>query len=412
MFNRVLSPGGDRASHENAQGPRAAASGSDVGRGVDLARLISWDTPLAWFEAVAIVQELCAVLVSTRAGGGEAGLEPEDVAITPGGTVEVRGGIGQGMPAVGQVAHLLLALLEEAPSLPVQLRLMALQEVSPAPTGVTLRDWSARLAAFERPGRQRAIRDVYERFMQLPVRQPKPPPKVPARKRAAAAGPRWWNSPKARNAAVSIALLVAAGLAAAWLWSVVVPMLSGGRDRPQGDAKATAGDEASLSAAAAERIRAAAFRIWGASAARQAAPAPDAALAGQPLVVVVPEVLPSAPPFEAAAEPRAPDVAAGTHAVAADATVYSVGDTAVVPPALLRPRLPTRPSTGVREENLPQVELLVSPSGEVESVKLLTQPAGVMSTMMLSAIKTWRFEPAASEGHPVRYRLRLRLTNQ
>jgi outer membrane biosynthesis protein TonB len=58
------------------------------------------------------------------------------------------------------------------------------------------------------------------------------------------------------------------------------------------------------------------------------------------------------------------------------------------------------------------VELLVSPTGEVESVKLLTQPARVMSAMMLSAIKTWRFAPASHDGRPVRYRLLLRLTNE
>jgi len=36
----------------------------------------------------------------------------------------------------------------------------------------------------------------------------------------------------------------------------------------------------------------------------------------------------------------------------------------------------------------------------------------VKSAMMLSAIKTWRFEPAKRGGQPVRYRLLMRLTNQ
>ena len=54
----------------------------------------------------------------------------------------------------------------------------------------------------------------------------------------------------------------------------------------------------------------------------------------------------------------------------------------------------------------------MSPSGDVESVKLVTPSAGVHSAMMLSAIKTWHFQPASRDGHPVRYRLTLRLTNQ
>ena len=42
----------------------------------------------------------------------------------------------------------------------------------------------------------------------------------------------------------------------------------------------------------------------------------------------------------------------------------------------------------------------------------MTQSAGVMPSMMLSAIKNWRFEPAKRGGQPVRYRLTMRLTNQ
>ena len=66
----------------------------------------------------------------------------------------------------------------------------------------------------------------------------------------------------------------------------------------------------------------------------------------------------------------------------------------------------------MRSDTLPQVELVVSSSGEVESVKLVTEQAGVGPSMMLSAIKAWRFRPATRDGEPVRYRLRMRLTNQ
>jgi hypothetical protein len=95
-----------------------------------------------------------------------------------------------------------------------------------------------------------------------------------------------------------------------------------------------------------------------------------------------------------------------------DVKIYSGIDAAVVPPSLLRSRLPSEPPPGVRADALPEVEIVVSETGEVESVKLLTPQAGVGPSMMLSAIKTWRFHPASLDGEPVRYRLRMRLTGQ
>lgn len=403
---------GDGPAPERARRPRIPTLHTTVSGNVDLARLINWSTPLAWFEAVAIVQGLCEVLLATRREGLGGNLEPGDVAITPQGGVEVRGGIGQGLPAVASIAHLLLALLEEAQALPVQLRLLALEATAPLPAQATLREWSARLAAFERPGRQRIIREVHERFTQLPARDMEPPAKPSVRTAVPSAPRRWRTSPRLRNAALAVALLAGAGVAAAWLWQVVGPVLSEAGKRPRDGAMASAEADESFSAAAAARIRAAAFRIWGAAPSRPATPGPDAALTAQPIVVELTAGPPTVAPWEAdeLAPPRG--VPAAARPTPADTAVYSAEDATVLPPTLLRPRLPTRPGTGVREENLPQVELLVSPSGEVESVKLLTQPARVMSAMMLSAIKTWRFAPASREGRAVRYRLRLRLTNE
>ena len=92
--------------------------------------------------------------------------------------------------------------------------------------------------------------------------------------------------------------------------------------------------------------------------------------------------------------------------------MYSSSDPEIVPPELVRSPLPEDPPPGVRSEDVPEVEVLVSASGEVESVKLVTVPARVLPAMMLSAVKTWRFYPAAKGQQPVRYLLRLRLTNR
>ena len=50
------------------------------------------------------------------------------------------------------------------------------------------------------------------------------------------------------------------------------------------------------------------------------------------------------------------------------------------------------------------VEAIVSAAGEVEKVKLLSPHRSYHQAMILSAVKTWRFEPAVMDGDAVRYR--------
>jgi TonB family protein len=89
---------------------------------------------------------------------------------------------------------------------------------------------------------------------------------------------------------------------------------------------------------------------------------------------------------------------------------FSAADLDVTPPVMIRPQLPSTPPPGVSIEGLPVVEILVSEGGEVDSVRLVSGGRGVHDTMMLSAIKTWRFQPAMKDGRPARYRLRMWLT--
>ena len=107
-----------------------------------------------------------------------------------------------------------------------------------------------------------------------------------------------------------------------------------------------------------------------------------------------------------------PSAAAGASPGATGPTLFSRADVEVVPPRLVRPHLPDGPRPGVRAQDLPQVEVVVSETGEVESVKLVSARAGVGPAMMLSVIKAWRFAPATRAGRPVRYRLLVPLTNQ
>ena len=97
-----------------------------------LADIIARKTPLGWFESVAVVQELCeAVLVRGPANDPRVP-ELKHISLTPDGRVEL---LAEG-PAEHSTVHraglVLLALTPEA-QLPMQLRLLALEEVSPAP---------------------------------------------------------------------------------------------------------------------------------------------------------------------------------------------------------------------------------------------------------------------------------------
>ena len=90
-------------------------------------------------------------------------------------------------------------------------------------------------------------------------------------------------------------------------------------------------------------------------------------------------------------------------------TIFSAANSGVVPPRLIRPSSTRAPQPGTAVDDLPEVELLVSASGEVESVRLLSSGHAAQPGMQLSAIKAWRYEPATIGGQPVRYRLRVRL---
>jgi hypothetical protein len=47
---------------------------------------------------------------------------------------------------------------------------------------------------------------------------------------------------------------------------------------------------------------------------------------------------------------------------------------------------------------------IVSATGEVEKVKLLSPHRSFHQAMILSAVKTWRFQPALMDGDAVIYR--------
>jgi hypothetical protein len=84
--------------------------------------------------------------------------------------------------------------------------------------------------------------------------------------------------------------------------------------------------------------------------------------------------------------------------------IFSATTDGVSAPVALRPQLPRELPPTVKRTDLRLIELVISPVGAVESVKLLGAPRNVHDSMLLSAVKAWEFVPAVKDGVPVRYR--------
>jgi hypothetical protein len=90
---------------------------------------------------------------------------------------------------------------------------------------------------------------------------------------------------------------------------------------------------------------------------------------------------------------------------AIDDTLYSEQDRDVVPPQTSE-GLPG-PTFARWTTRTNAMELIVSETGTVERVRLVTPPQRMPDMMMLSRAKVWKFTPAMKDGRPVRYRLLL-----
>lgn len=95
--------------------------------------------------------------------------------------------------------------------------------------------------------------------------------------------------------------------------------------------------------------------------------------------------------------------------------VFDRHEVDVTPPLMQRVRLrtafPPDPLSQATAQETGLVEVVVSVSGTVESAKFVTRPLNVHETMLLSAVKTWRFRPAMRHGHAVRYRLTIPMSS-
>jgi hypothetical protein len=83
--------------------------------------------------------------------------------------------------------------------------------------------------------------------------------------------------------------------------------------------------------------------------------------------------------------------------------IYSSSDAGVEPPVLVSPRVNVDPPAGGDREGMAVLDVVVSESGQVESIKLASPARDYREAMTISAVKTWRFRPGLRDGHAVRY---------
>ena len=100
---------------------------------------------------------------------------------------------------------------------------------------------------------------------------------------------------------------------------------------------------------------------------------------------------------------------AGGTAVRVDGHVYGSDDRRVVPPVVIKQRVPpfrgkvTGPAEGV-------IEVVIDARGAVESARMTVPLNSQYDPLVVSAAKGWQYQPATFDGMPVRFRKQVRVT--
>lgn len=416
----LAQPVGMTEMHAEPDNGRAAGGGAQL-ETVSVADVLARRVALEWFESVAIVAGLCSVLGNRP----HTGVPPaRAVVLTPDGTIETGPEQTPGKAALPRLLH---RLLEGRPH-PTPLRLLVLHAIS-SEAHASPAAFGEALAYYERPGRAHVIRAVRQRCFDTPVPEPG---SVPVDEdielletTVAPARPEAPNHRRTR--------LLAAGM---MMGAGALALVVSGIDRGPGRSSSGLDAIAVVKAVAAHVEEAGRGMVQAISEQLTAdagshvdtvdaavAPAPPTAPARRtqkprvetpptlPATDIEPQrasALPDAAPLPA---PLPRSVTSGTDVepnhLAGDEQGINVTNASVVPPRLLDPvRLPPW-AQPVEDGSSNVIELHISDTGNVERVKMLSPAARLTDMMILSAAKTWMFEPASKGGRPVPYRLTL-----
>ena len=158
---------------------RSSKDVSTSDRRVSLAELQSSRVPIEWYEALAIVQELCRTMLDVGDERAPSVLERAHVFIAASGAVSTTapGARDRRTPVQG-FGELLRTILPED-IFPVPLRLVVSQAVSTPPLYPSLKEFSQAIEYFERPNRTELIRGVYQRWTMMPAQSAATVPVAP-----------------------------------------------------------------------------------------------------------------------------------------------------------------------------------------------------------------------------------------
>jgi len=402
---------------------------------------------LDWHEAVAVGAALGELLADSRAAACP---RPVDITLLPSGDLRVTGaGHVDGSAAAG-VAHLLGQLLEAAPY-PAELRVLVEAFAADRRSGSAgvdaVTEFVSELAFFERPGRREVLSTVAQRAEPALERAQRAAAleALTERTRLAAAGRpvpaaleaagepddagdgREWDPPQGGGAgrllvpaAVGLtAFLVVAYTATAWL----------DRPAPPSPRAEMVEDDLPISGPAGAAPAASAATPGAARPRPSGPPAHERTPAGSAPSRAADAATVSAAPAAAqapAAPPRAVDVVVAERdgrvvpsrvaplrsapRATPSGQVYQTGDPQVTPAVLIRPHLPETLPPDVPEEQIGTLEFIVTESGAVEHVHLVSPANRYQERMLVAAAKNWQFQPAIRDGRPVRFRTRIRVT--
>jgi hypothetical protein len=440
------------------EAPRAMTDREDSavgGEPVQLSSLVAGGLRFEWHEAVAVVQGVCDLMRGAEAWESEVVPDADHIWLRSNGEMTVAPGTKRtgNSASVTALARLLLSLVDEG-QMPVQLRLVALSANSPTPPYANAQEFSRAVAYFERPGRPAAIRDLYRRGRTLPTKAATPGAVRTAQPEQAKQPPRRSRRRTVVIIAAAALIVIATGVGLWWFLGrpPLTQLSSAGLQATSAVSRGvTAGKDLLVSGVSAAWERVVGTQTQPANAptaepvqtAAQATPrgagrrgptggqpiqGSGTQVAGTPTVAEppipsIPElrafdlgVTASLPPGGAGAAPGTPMSAPRQQAVdeqlvvpTADSPgpVYTTADQEVVPPSPVRPKLPTVLPPGTRVEELSVMDLLISETGDVVTVRLLPPARDVREAMMLSAAKAWRFAPATRNGRAVRYLKRI-----
>jgi hypothetical protein len=369
-----------------------------------------------WHEVAALVLD-AATALDEQPASDLADLSA--ITLSEEGYVALPSGSERPWPVL-QLAGLLQLLLVDVPA-PDALRAIAPRYLSSPPTESSRESFLADLARFERPDRTGVLSQLaaraasVDRTVDGPLTLAQLASRVREQEAAVAAAPATRKADGRRRGVLTVVAIALAGATAAFvaLAYIAAP------PRPQGAEPQTVA--ARVEAGAAELV---------AAAARVLRPEPAPAPAAAPETATKPAARPGAArkrtaPRQAAADPVVslrwveqesqtsapePDAVPEPAPAPRDAVVYTSADADVTPAALLRPHLPSEPPSSVPPDEVGALELIVTETGQVAHVTLISAASRYQERMLVAAAKTWRFRPATKDGRAVRFRARVRIT--